>query len=68
MNIIRKQQLLERVGLSYVTVWRLMGRGQFPKSIQLTGSRSVGWREEEVQQWIDNRPRTGDAVRKVGGN
>ncbi|MCH7499683.1 MAG: AlpA family phage regulatory protein [Nitrospinae bacterium] len=62
MNIIRKAQVLKITGLSYPTVWRLMRRGEFPQSVRLTGARSVGWRENEIQEWVQNRPRVGEVA------
>jgi predicted DNA-binding transcriptional regulator AlpA len=35
-TVIRKKELLRRVGLSYPTVWALMKKELFPKSFRLT--------------------------------
>lgn len=53
-RVIRKPEVLARVGLSDVTIWRLERDGQFPKRIQL-GPNSVGWLSTEVDQWIERK-------------
>jgi predicted DNA-binding transcriptional regulator AlpA len=35
-TIIRRQELLRRVGLSYVRIWQLEKEGKFPKRVRLT--------------------------------
>ena len=42
-------------GLSRSTIYAEMAKGNFPKQIQLTGARSVGWYESAVAQWIESR-------------
>ena len=37
------------------TIYAEMAKGKFPKQIQLTGARSVGWHESAVVQWIESR-------------
>jgi len=52
--IWREAKVLEATGLSKTTRWRLMKAGDFPKKIQL-GPRAVGWRAEEIIEWVRNR-------------
>ena len=56
MLILRTNDVTQKTGLSRTTLWRLERRGEFPKRIRL-GANSVGWRETEVDEWIDHRPR-----------
>ena len=56
MNVLRIHELLQTTGLSRTTVWRLEQQGRFPLRIRL-GQKSVGWREDEVLEWIASRPR-----------
>jgi prophage regulatory protein len=53
-RILRKPELISRLGLSDVTIWRLEKSGDFPKRIQL-GGNSVGWLESEIVNWIQER-------------
>jgi len=50
-TIIRKSELLFRLGLSDPTIWRMEKKGTFPKRLQL-GGHSVGWLLSEVEGWI----------------
>ncbi len=52
-RLLHLKEVLSRTSLSRTTIYRLMGLGQFPKSVAL-GSR-VAWVESEVQEWIDAR-------------
>lgn len=54
MKIVRLQQLIAMTGLARSTIYKLMGDNKFPKSVTL-GCRSVGWIEEEVQQWLSEK-------------
>ena len=56
MPILRTSQVTALTGLSRTTLWRLEKADAFPARVQL-GANSVGWRSEEVQAWIENRPR-----------
>ena len=56
MRVLRQNQVIDRVGLSKSTMWRLIKAGRFPKPISL-GPRAVGWLEDEIESWIASRPR-----------
>lgn len=55
-QVLRISQVSEMVGLSRTTIWRRERAGDFPERIDL-GGRSVGWRADEVQAWLEGRPR-----------
>jgi len=42
-------------GLSRSTIYAEIAKGEFPKQVQLTGNRSVGWHESVIIQWIESR-------------
>ena len=54
MRLIRSPELVKKVGLSRVTIWRMERNGQFPRRRRI-GPGSVGWLEREVDEWIDSR-------------
>ena len=56
MKILNPSEVVEKTGLSRVTLWRLEKSGQFPKRVNLTEAR-VGWEEDEIDEWIESRPR-----------
>jgi len=56
MKILNQHEVVEMVGLSKVTLWRLEKLGRFPVRLQL-GARKMGWREDEIFEWIEKRPR-----------
>lgn len=55
MPMLSKKQVIERTGLSAVTIWRRIQVGDFPKPRQLTPGR-IGWTEASVEQWEESRP------------
>ncbi len=55
-GILRLPEVMRLTGLSRSSVYRLESLSQFPARVKLSESAS-GWRAEEVQQWIANRPR-----------
>ena len=54
MRILSKKALKELVLYSPQHIARLEKAGQFPKRVQL-GSNRVGWVEDEVLDWLDER-------------
>ena len=57
-QILRLAEVLARVGLGKTTLYRLIGRDEFPRPVRL-GPRAVGWKEAEVAEWLDSRERAG---------
>lgn len=53
-RIIRKPELLNILGLSDPTVYRMEKAGRFPKRLRL-GGNSCGWLQSEVDGWIAER-------------
>ena len=47
---------MERTGQSRIQIWRQVRAGDFPAPIVL-GANSVGWYEDELTAWVENRPR-----------
>ena len=64
-RMLRFADVIARTGLSRTTLWRLERVGAFPKRIRL-GANSVGWIEEEVDDWINSRPRGMAAASRPG--
>jgi prophage regulatory protein len=54
IRILRRDQVVDRVGLSRAQIYALMEQGKFPKQIPL-GANSVGWIEAEVNEWLRQR-------------
>ena len=57
-RVLRLKQVQAQTGLSRSTIFALQQRGLFPQSIKI-GPRATGWYEDEVQDYIETRPRTG---------
>ena len=56
MRILNSNEVVKKIGLSKVTVWRMERAGLFPKRINLS-ERRVGWVESEIEDWLGSRPR-----------
>ena len=54
LNILRRQQVEKRVGLSRSTIYTKIAAGEFPAPIAL-GARAVGWLESDIIAWIESR-------------
>jgi prophage regulatory protein len=50
-SILRLPKVKSRTGLSRSTIYLRIGQGTFPQPVSL-GDRAVGWREEEIEQWL----------------
>jgi prophage regulatory protein len=53
-RILRKPDLRELTGLSPRTIDAMEKRGEFPRRIKLS-ARCVGWRADQVNEWLDQR-------------
>lgn len=55
-RMVRLPEVMEITGLSRTTIWRRERDGSFPQPIRLGGehTRAVGWREQDIYDWIDN--------------
>lgn len=53
-QILRRPNVEILVGLSRSTIYLRMKQGSFPRPIPL-GGRLVGWKESDIQNWIDDR-------------
>lgn len=53
-RILRLPEVVRVTGISRSSVYLKIQQGAFPPPIKL-GARSVGWIEEEIQDWIDER-------------
>ena len=53
INVLRRKQLENQLNLSRSSIYKMIADGTFPKPIKL-GRRAVGWRAEDVQEWLDN--------------
>jgi len=56
-KILRLKEVKTMTGLSRSTIYSEIAKGEFPKQIQLTGARAVGWHESAIVQWIESRQR-----------
>ena len=53
-SILRLPDVKMQTGFSRSTIYLLMSKNKFPKSIQL-GPRAVGWLESDIQTWISEK-------------
>lgn len=60
-RVLRKPELMGRIGLSDVTLWRMEQEGKFPRRIRL-GGNSVGWLSAEIDDWLQERMENRDNV------
>lgn len=53
-RFVFKPDVLERTGVTYVSIWKWMRDGRFPLSREVGGK--VAWLESEIDTWIASRP------------
>ena len=63
-SILRRNQVIQRTGISTSSIYNFIAAGTFPEPIQL-GSRSVGWLEHEIDEWISERIEKRDQGQEV---
>ena len=60
MRVIRRKEAERKTGYTYKHLLNLEKAGKFPQRVQL-GPNAVGWYEDEIDEWLAQRPRALDA-------
>lgn len=55
-KILRETDVKKRSGKSRAQRWRDIRAGLFPAPVEL-GPNSIGWFEDEIEEWLASRPR-----------
>jgi len=53
-KIIRLPEVVKSTGLARSTIYKMIAAHNFPAQIPL-GSKSVGWLEADIQNWIQDK-------------
>jgi prophage regulatory protein len=56
-KLLRLPQVESTTGLKKSTIYERIKQGKFPTSVKL-GAKAVAWRSDEIEDWIESRPRT----------
>jgi prophage regulatory protein len=64
-KILRLMGVLDTVCVSKSTIYQWVADGKFPAPVRL-GPRSVGWRQSEVDAWLESRQSARNADRTAG--
>jgi len=56
IRILRLAEVRDVTGLCRSSIYQLQAQKRFPQSVKI-GQRSVGWVEEAVQQWLEEKVR-----------
>jgi len=51
LEIVRKREVCEMLGVSPATLWRWTRRQDFPAPVKL-GPNTVGWLVSEINDWV----------------
>ena len=54
MKFVRPRQVLEMIGVSRTTLWRMVQSGAFPAPVRIT-QRNSGYVLEAVEEWMKAR-------------
>ena len=62
-RIVRRAEVRERLGISASTLSAMIAAGKFPKPFPIfSGGRAVGWREHEIEAWLQQRSTNGGEI------
>ena len=53
-KFLRLPEVVDRVGFSRPSIYRLISAGSFPKPLKL-GARASAWREADIEEWCQSR-------------
>ena len=66
-RVLREPMVLQWVQVAHSTLWKWIAENRFPAPIRL-GPRSIAWRREEIEGWLDSRPVAEPDASASGGN
>ncbi len=52
--ILRLPEVMGLVGLGRTTIYEMMAKGDFPRSVSL-GRRAIGWISCDIRAWLQTR-------------
>ena len=55
-RVLRRPEVEDRTALARSTLYSMIKKGDFPEPIRL-GANSVGWLEEDIENWLASRQR-----------
>lgn len=53
-RLVRRAEVIHRVGLCKASIYNRMNAGLFPRPISIGGGR-IAWLESDIDQWITDR-------------
>ena len=56
-RLLRIDHVKDLTKMSKSTIYRKINSGEFPSPVDL-GGKSKRWREDELIEWLESRPRT----------
>jgi prophage regulatory protein len=62
IRVLSKREVLDRLGVTFPTIWKWMRAGKFPRARELGPGKSC-WVESEINEWILTRP-----IRRLKGD
>lgn len=60
-RLIGKPEVLDRVGVTFATIWKWQREGTFPRGREVGGKTL--WVEDEINEWVLSRP-----IRRLKGD
>lgn len=61
-RVVRPAEVCERLGIGTSTLYAMMAAGKFPRPFVIfSGGRAVGWHEQEVEAWLQQRSSEAEA-------
>ncbi len=58
-RLLSRRRVEEVTGISRSSIYRLKERGEFPQPVRV-GRTAVRWKESDIAEWIESRPKAGD--------
>ncbi len=65
LQILRRDEVLQLIGISRPTPYEWLHDGRFPQPIRL-GARSIGWRRSDIRAWLHDDDRDTNLCAEAG--
>ena len=61
IRFMRRREVLELLGLSHTTVYKMVDEGRFPRPLRI-GPNTTRWRSDQVTEWMEAQMKAAESA------
>lgn len=61
IRFMRRREVLELLGLSHTTVYKMVDEGRFPRPLRI-GPNTTRWRSDQITEWMEAQMKAAESA------